>query len=156
MEIRDIMKKDVLTLKPDQTIAEAVKFLSENMIGGAPVVDKENRLLGILSEVDIIKTLKTKTTKLSMVFPSSHSLGLTFQESIVFKEIQDAFEEIGHMEVRDIMTSDIITAGPDQTLEEVAPNLLKEHVKRVPILEDDRVIGIITRRDIIKGLISEK
>ena len=97
MKIEDIMNIEVLTLKADNTISDAVKFFSDNKIGGAPIVDDENRLLGILSEIDIIKLLKTKTTKLEMVFPSSHSLGLTFQESIEYKEIQEAFAELGHM-----------------------------------------------------------
>lgn len=156
MKISEIMNKEVLTLKPDDTLSYAVKFFSENKIGGAPVVDDENRLLGILSEIDVIKILKTKTTKLSMVFPSSHSLGLTFQESIEYKEIQDAFKDIGHMEVRDIMISDVITSDPDRTIDEVAPELLKENVKRVPIVKGGKVVGIITRRDIIRGLISGK
>lgn len=155
MNIEDIMNKDVLTLKPSDTISDAVKLFSKNKIGGAPVVDENNNLLGILSEIDIIKTLKTKTTRLSMIFPSSHSLGLTFQESIVFKEIQDAFDEISHMEVKDIMTTDVITAELNHIVEEVAPTLLKEDVKRVPIIKDGKVVGIITRRDIIRGLIGE-
>ena len=156
MQIKEIMNKEVLSLKPDDDLKTAVKFFSENKIGGAPVVNGDNSLLGILSEIDVIKTLKTKTTKLEMVFPSSHSLGLSFQESIVYKEIQDAFKDIGEMEVRDIMTTDVITAGPNQLIEEVAPELLKENVKRVPIVEDGKVVGIITRRDIIKGLIADK
>ena len=157
MKVKKVMNKDVLTLKPDDTLSDAVKLFGEHKIGGAPVVDEENRLVGLISEFDIIKMLKTRTTKLSMVFPSSHSLGLTFQESIVYKEIQEAFSDISHMEVRDLMTNDVITAREDQFLEEVAPELLKEHVKRIPVLDKNhKVVGILTRRDLIKGLIAEK
>jgi CBS domain-containing protein len=60
------------------------------------------------------------------------------------------------MEVRDIMIIDVITASPEKTIEEVAPALLKENVKRVPIVTDGKVVGIITRRDIIRGLIADK
>jgi len=157
MEIKKVMHKEVLTLRPDDTLSDAVKLFGDHKIGGAPVVDDDNRLLGLISEFDIIKMLKTKTTKLSMVFPSSHSLGLTFQESIVYKEIQEAFSDVSHMEVRDLMTNDVITARENQHLEEVAPELLKEHVKRIPIVdENNRVVGILTRRDLIRGLIAEK
>jgi CBS domain-containing protein len=156
MEIKEIMTKNVLTLNPDDTLAEAVKFFSKNKIGGAPVVDNDNKLMGIVTESDIIKVLKTKTTRLEMVFPSSHSLGLTFQESIVYKEIQDAFEDIGQMTIGEIMTKKVISSTPNQPLEEIAPSLLKDHVKRIPIVDEGQVVGIVTRRDIIKGLISGK
>lgn len=157
MEIKKVMNKEVLTLKPDDTLSDAVKLFGDNKIGGAPVVDNHNRLVGIISEYDIIKMLKTKTTRLSMVFPSSHSLGLTFQESIVYKEIQDAFKDISHMEVRDLMSTEFKTAKENDQLEDVAPELLKEHVKRLPIVdENNKLVGIITRRDIIRGLIAEK
>jgi CBS domain-containing protein len=156
MEISKIMNKDVMVLNPDDTLKEAVEFFAKNKIGGAPVIDKEKKLLGILSEIDIIKTLKEKTTKLSMIFPSSHSLGLTFQESIEYKEIQEAFKDLGGVKVSEIMTKDIITAKPGQDIEDVAPNLLQDNVKRVPIVEEGKLVGIITRRDIIKGLIESK
>jgi CBS domain-containing protein len=151
-KVKDIMKTDVLTLKPTDTLNEAVKKFAEMDIHGAPVVDEENKIIGILTEKDILSELKTKTTKLSLVFPSSHALGMTFQESITKQEVREAFKEVGETPVSEVMNTNVISTSPDDLLVEIAVKMVNENVHRLPVVENGEVVGFITRADIIKGL----
>jgi len=152
MKVKDIMKTEVITLKPTDTLNEAVKKFAEKDIHGAPVVDDENKIIGILTEKDILSELKTKTTKLSLIFPSSHALGMTFQESITQQEVREAFKEVGETKVDEVMKKNVITTAPDDLIVEIAVKMVNENVHRLPVVDDGEVVGFITRADIIKGL----
>jgi CBS domain-containing protein len=151
-KVKDIMKTEVIVLKPSDTLNEAVRKFAEKDIHGAPVVNEENKIIGILTEKDILKELKTKTTKLSLVFPSSHALGMTFQEEITKQEVREAFKEVGETPVSEVMNERVITTGPEVPLVEIAVRMVNENVHRLPVVDNDEVVGFITRADIIKGL----
>lgn len=151
-KVKDIMKTEVIILKPTDTLNEAVKKFAEKDIHGAPVVDEDNKIIGILTEKDILSELKTKTTKLSLVFPSSHALGMTFQESITQQEVREAFKEVGKTPVSEVMNKRVITTAPDDRIVEIAVKMVNENVHRLPVVENGEVVGFITRADIIKGL----
>lgn len=151
-KIKDIMKTDVITLKPDNTLKEAVVKFAENDIHGAPVVDEDNKIIGILTEKDILSELKTKTTKLSLVFPSSHALGMTFQESITENEVRKAFQDVGNTPVSEVMNANVITTGPEDLIAEIAVKMVNKNVHRLPVVQDGELVGFVTRADIIKGL----
>ena len=151
-KIKDIMKTEVITLKPDTTLKEAVVKFAENDIHGAPVVDEDNKIIGILTEKDILSELKTKTTKLSLVFPSSHALGMTFQESITQNEVRKAFKEVGSTPVSEVMETKVITTGPEDLIAEIAVKMVNKSVHRLPVVQGIELVGFVTRADIIKGL----
>ena len=155
-KIKDIMQKEVVTLKPDDTLKQAVVVFAESDIHGAPVVNEDNEMVGILTERDILSELKTYTTKLSLVFPSSHALGLTFQESISQKKVREAFKEVGGILVSEAMQERVVTTTSEEPITEIAVKMVNENVHRLPVVDNGKLVGFITRADIIKGLATKR
>jgi CBS domain-containing protein len=152
MKIREIMTADVQVVHPDESIAEVASRFAEHGIHGAPVVDGQGRLVGIVTESDIIRTTKTKYTTYNMVYPSIHQFGVEFKEGTTYSELSKAFDEVKHTPVSEIMTAAVITASPDDLVEEVAPMMIKNKINRVPVVENGKVVGIVTRGDILRGM----
>ncbi len=151
-KIRDIMTKDVVIAHPDDTIKKVIKELAEHDISGLPVIDDKNKVIGIISEKDILKALKTESRTLSMIFPSSHALGMDFEESVNYRELKDALKELHNLKIEKIMNKNVITVSEDITGAEVANIMVKNNINRIPVVKNDKLVGIVTRGDIIRGL----
>ena len=152
MKIKEIMTADVQVVHPQDSIAEVARLFADRDIHGAPVVDAQGRLAGIVTESDIIRATKTKYTTYNMVYPSIHQFGVEFKEGTTYSELSKAFEEVKHTPVSEIMTAAVITASPDDLVEEVAPMMIKNHINRVPVVQGGLVVGIVTRGDILRGM----
>jgi len=152
MLAKDIMTKDVKTLTSDATVEDAVELFAKNGITGAPVVDGENHITGILTDVDIMKSLRIRYPKLSMVFPSSHALGVSFTETIEYRELIDAFSEVCHTKISDIMNSDVVTVNLDTDVGELIHIMVTKKINRLPVVKNGTVVGIISRMDVTKKL----
>jgi CBS domain-containing protein len=124
-EISRLMSTEVVTVNPDTTILGAVKVLVKQNITGLPVVDKENSLMGIVSEKDLLRLVYSLKTKL---YDSGDSPKI----------------------VEDVMTKDIVTFDKDDPLGEVIGCLMDGNFRRVPILSDDKLVGIISRKDLLE------
>jgi CBS domain-containing protein len=153
MKIKEIMTEKVITISPDFTIKDAMLLFAEHRISGAPVVDKENRIVGIVSETDVLKMIKTKNRELKMVYPSIPIMGISFVEIEKQKEVFQALGEVANVKVSEIMTKNVVTVLPTDPMEEIIPLMVKEKVNRVPVVDKDgKLVGIVTRGDILKGL----
>ena len=150
--IKKIMTKEVITAKRSSSIKSVIKLLSENKISGIPVLDENETVVGMICESDILSALKTEFTTISLVFPSSHALGMTFEETTNEVEIKDALKKLGQMKIEKIMTTELVTVKPENTIEEVAQIMVKNNINRVPVIENNKLVGIVTRGDIIRGL----
>lgn len=145
LKVKDIMSRDVETLAPDTSVEEAAKTLSETGISGLPVV-KEGKLVGIVSESDLI----VKDKKLH--FPDYINVigGIIYLES--YKKFREEFKKFIAVEVKDLMTEDVITISPEATVEDAATLMSDKDVNRLPVVEGDKLVGIVTRGDIVKDL----
>jgi CBS domain-containing protein len=152
MKIRDIMNREVRTVHPDTSLAELARLFAETGIHGAPVVDAEDRLIGIVTESDVLKATKTKYVKYNLVYPSIHQFGMDFKEGVAYEDILKAFDEVKHIPVSQLMTRKVTTAGPDDLVEDITPMMVKHKINRVPIVEKGKLVGIVTREDILRGL----
>jgi CBS domain-containing protein len=152
MKIRDIMNKDVKSVRPETSIADVARLFAETGIHGAPVVDGENRLLGIVTESDVLNATKTKYVRYNLVYPSIHQFGMDFKEGVAYEEILKAFDEVKHIPVAQIMTKKVVTACPDDIVEDIAPMMVQKKINRIPIVDKGKVVGIVTRGDILRGL----
>lgn len=116
MRARDIMTHSVITIGPEETIQDVARLLSDYHISGAPVVDAEGHMIGLVTEADLI----SKDGK----------------------------------RVADIMTSRVMTAQEDTPVEQIAQILTSNRFKRLPIVHGDRLVGVVSRSDIVRMMAS--
>jgi CBS domain-containing protein len=141
---RDIMTTPVITVKPETGIEELAKILTKHRISGAPVVDDDGFLLGIVTETDLLYTEKplhipTFFTILDAVVPLENP----FRMDREMKKLTAAT-------VGDIYTPDCITISPNDPVEKIAALMLAEHKHLLPVVDDDRrVLGIVSRTDML-------
>jgi CBS domain-containing protein len=139
------MVSPVITVKPSCSIPELAKTLLEHRISGVPVVDDSGRLVGIVSEGDLLHRAETKTQRQR----SWWLLGFIKDETLASEYIKAHSRK-----VTDIMTRPVITAAPDVPLHEIASLLESNSIKRVPIMHDGQLVGIVTRSNLIQALAS--
>ncbi|WP_342363984.1 CBS domain-containing protein [Terrarubrum flagellatum] len=141
MNCRDIMSTFLLTLAPECSVKEAARLLVKSRISGAPVIDHAGKLLGIVSEGDLVRRTEIGTQKRGSwwleLLASDRSRAVDFVKSHAAR-------------VEDIMTRDVVTATADTSIDIAADLLEKHRVKRLPILEDGELVGIVTRADIVR------
>ncbi len=148
--VRQVMTTDVLTFHRDDTVETAAKALSDRRLGGAPVVDDEGVLVGLLEDDDLI----VQDSRLH--FPTVISVlgGYLQLPSSVSRFESDLRKAVGAT-VADVMDADPPTCTPDDNLETVATVMHDRGVSRLPVLDGDaRVVGIVSRGDIVRAIVS--
>lgn len=143
------MSKDPLTLTPDQDVREAATIMAAKGIGGAPVLEN-GRLVGIVTEDDLIM----KDVKIH--FPTFIHLldGFIYLESI--KRFEEQFRKMIGAKVKDVMTVEVSTIRSDAPIAEAATKLVDEDISRLPVVDEtERVIGIVTKADLVKAIATE-
>lgn len=146
MKARDVMATHVITVGPDQDVGTVARILLKNGISAVPVVDLDGgNLLGIVSEGDLIRRAESNTER-------SRSWFLNLFTSP--QQLAEEFVRAHARKVKDIMTRNVVTAGPDASLREIA-NLLEKHgIKRVPIVSKGQLVGIVSRANLVQALAS--
>ena len=145
MKAADVMISNVITVGVDASIGEVAAILLNNHISAAPVVDENGELVGIVSEGDLIRRPEIGTSE-------RHSWWL----ELISNEWASATECIkSHSrKVADVMTRDVITAKPDTPLGDIAAMLERNRIKRVPIVEEGKLAGLVSRANILQALAS--
>lgn len=144
---KDIMTADVKVAKQTDTIKSIAKILIHEKIGGLPVVDEDNRVVGIISETDIIKKEKHVAVPEFITFLQ----GVIYLED--FKKMEKDIQDIAAVQVKDLMSKEVIKVYEDDTFDDVANIMIKKSVNRVPVVDkDNKIKGIICRYDIIKSM----
>ena len=156
MKVNDVMTSDVFVVSPDDTVADAVKKLAENNISGSPVIDNDGALVGMITETDILNALKVKYKRLQMVYPSLSLVSVAFVEEFDDKEAIVAFKEISNSKVSELMTKDVVTVEDKSELGSAIRLMMEKGVNRLPVMEAGKILGIVSRADIIKGLASSE
>jgi CBS-domain-containing membrane protein len=145
MNASDVMVRDVVTVGPEDEVSKAVQLLVDHDISALPVVDSEKRVIGILSEADLLHREKIGTEKrrqwwLEAVMPAS-VLALDYAKSHGRK-------------VCELMSENVVAAAENTSISELANVLEKHRIKRVPILKDGKLVGIVSRANLIQALAS--
>lgn len=148
MKVKEIMTKDVITVSPDTPVKDIAEIMLKNGIGGIPVVEGD-RVVGIVTEEDLIM----KNVKLH--FPTYIQL----LDAVIYLESLKRYEEdlrraIGAT-ARDVMSREVITVSPEDSVEDAATLMVEKGISRLPVVENERLVGIITKRDILKSLSRE-
>ncbi len=152
MKVKDVMNKKVITCAPSDVISDVTKKLRTHNISGLPVVERK-KVIGVITESDILKLLRTPEYSDELWLPSPLELiEVPIRELIEWTKTKKALEKIGNKPVAKVMTQRAYTISPEESVEKAAEMMAKYHVNRLPVVEDDKLVGIITRGDIIAGL----
>ncbi len=144
--VRDVMSKDVVTVRPDAPVSEVVTLLCAHRIGGMPVVDEEGRVLGMVTESDLM-------IRVSGPHVPAH---IELLGSVIYLESPHDMKE--HLRkalgatARDLMSSDPVVVSEDMTVRDVADLMVTRHCARLPVMREGRLVGILTRHDILSSL----
>jgi len=149
MKASDVMTVDVVTVAPSASVQEVAKLLLAHRISALPVADQNGSLVGIISEGDLVRR-----TELGTDHRSSWWLDILANRSN--EELATQYVKSHSRRVEDIMTREIITATPATPLRDIAKLLEKHHIKRVPIVADGRLVGIVSRANLIQALASQR
>ena len=145
MQASDVMSRSVVTVRPETDLAEAVKLLAEHDVSALPVIDAENNLVGILSEADLIRRVEIGTEK-----HRSWWLEAATGAATLAREYAKSHGE----KVAEIMTPDVVSVAEDAPLSEIAALLERKRIKRVPVVKDGKLVGIVSRSNLIQALAS--
>lgn len=147
LKAKDIMTTRMITLAPDTHITEAARILLENRINGAPVIDDEGRLRGILCQSDLIA--QQKRLPIPSVFTFLDSLiPLTSQKSI-----EKDIKKMSATTVSEAMTVDTASVQPDTGLEEIATLMVEKKFHTLPVIDKGQLVGVIGKEDILRTLL---
>jgi CBS domain-containing protein len=147
MNAKDVMTTEVVTVSPETTVQDLAKILSEKGISGAPVVDANQRLIGIVSEGDLLHRAETGTERRVQRRRS------WWLESVAAEQEQarDYVKAHGRT-VADIMTREVITAEETTDLADLAMLLETRRIKRVPVVSGGKLVGIVSRANLVRAL----
>ena len=143
----DIMTTKIITFAPDMDITKATKTLLEKQINGAPVVDKNDNLLGILCQSDLI----TQQKKLPLPTIFTFLDGLIPLTSI--KQIEKQIRKMAAITVSEAMTSKPVNVQPDTDIETIAALMVDNKFHTLPVVEGSRLVGIIGKKDVLMTLL---
>ena len=147
MKAMDVMVRDVVTVKPDDDVALAVRLLAEHDVSALPVVDDDDNVIGVISEADLlhreeIGTEKQRPRWLEAVTPASTLAG--------------EFAKSHGRRVEEVMSTDVVSASEDTPLADIATLLERHRIKRLPILRAGKLVGIVSRSNLIQALASSQ
>ncbi len=147
MKVADIMARDVLAVSPDASVREVASLMLERRISGVPVVDAEHRVLGVVSEGDLIRRPEIET----------ESTGRGWLSIFVSDEerARDFVRSHGRR-AREVMTQPALCVAPDTPLDEAVRIMERHHIKRLPVVEHGRLVGLMTRADVVRALLERK
>ncbi len=144
MNAADVMTRSVITARPETPLVEAIKRMLDHGISGLVVVDEKERVIGILSEGDLLRRAETATER-------RRPRWLEFL--LGAGRLADEFVRAHGRTVEEVMTPGVITVAEDTPLENVVNLFEERHIKRVPVLRGDKLVGILSRADLLRALL---
>ena len=142
MKAAEIMAKDVVSVRPEDSVREVALLMLERRISGVPVVDAERRVLGVVSEGDFLRRPELDTDR-----PGGGWLSFFLSE----EERARGFVKSHGLKARDVMTQPAVCVAPEAPLAEVVRLMERGGVKRLPVVADGKLVGIITRADLLRA-----
>ncbi|MBN1382705.1 MAG: CBS domain-containing protein [Deltaproteobacteria bacterium] len=146
LKAKDIMTEAVITVHPETGIVEAAKLILENHFNGLPVVDEHNRLVGIITQDDLI------TQQKEIPLPSFFILLDAAIPLKSDKKIEKELQKITAISVKEAMTHNPKTVGPETSLEDIATLMVKNNIHTLPVLDQGKLVGVIGKEDVLQTL----
>jgi CBS domain-containing protein len=143
MNASDVMTRTILSVRPDAVIAEAIRLMLDNRISGLPVIDEGGQLVGILTEGDLLRRGETATER-----HRPRWLEILMGPGRLAEE----YVRTHGRRIAEVMTRDPVSVTPDTPLKEIVELMERHRIKRVPVLDGDAPVGILSRADLLRGL----
>ncbi len=151
MRAIDVMTTNVITVTPDTSVRDLAELLGRHGISGVPVVDAANELVGIVSEGDLLHRAETGTERRTDRRRTRWVDWLTSDQGVARDYLKSHARS-----VRDVMTRDVITVTEATGLDEVADLLETQRIRRLPVVRDGKLVGIISRANLVRALAMTK
>ena len=145
MRAEDVMTRDVIAIDPDATVLEAARVMLRHHISGLPVIDKQGRLVGVLSEGDFLRRSETKT---------EHRRSRWLEFLMGPGRIAAEYSHSHGSRVSEVMTAEVQSVNETAPLEDIVELMERKRIKRVPVLCGGHVVGIITRSNLMQAMVS--
>ena len=135
--VADIMTRDVICVRPEDSVTEVISLLMKHQIAGAPVIDAERELTGVISEVDILRRL----------FPDYSEFISDIEGAMGFDFTDLKLTELCSLKVKDVMRSNPIALAPEESVMKACGMMVSHKIRRLPVVEQDtlRVVGIVSQ-----------
>ena len=146
MSVADVMTKNVISVTSETTIADAARLLLQHRISGLPVLDPEGAVVGIVTEGDLLRRTETGTER-------RHARWLEFLISP--GRLAREYANANARKVGEVMSGEVVTVTPQDSLTEVVRLMEHHHVKRLPVIEAGRLVGIISRANLVRALLDD-
>jgi CBS domain-containing protein len=143
MQAKDVMTAKVIGVQPDASILHAIRLMLQNKVSGLPVIDGKGQLVGIISEGDLLRRVETGTEQR----PPRWIEFLVGPGALASDYVHAAGRK-----VNEVMTTEVRTVGEDASLEAVVNLMDRYHIKRVPVVRERYVVGIITRANLLRAV----
>lgn len=147
LKAKDIMTKNVISTDQEADIKEAARLMYLNKLSGLPVLDSQENLVGILTEADLVK--KEKAIDLPVMFGLLGTV-VYMDDPTNGDEVEKQLADLLAKSVSDLMETDVVTVDVDDSLESVAEVSLSKHANPIPVVENGKMVGIISRADFVK------
>ena len=146
--VTEVMTKDVVTLAPEQSLAEAADVLADRGIGAAPVVDESGSIVGLLRDEDLL------ISEARLHLPTTIAIlpGVEFTLPGSIRRYDEELKKAASSTIADVMEKSFKQVAPDATIEDVATLMHEHNVTHVPVVADGKVLGIVARGDIVRFL----
>ena len=149
---KDLMQTAVKVIDPDENLIELERALMDAEVSGFPVVDKQGRVVGIVSRSDVVRQLGVEQNLAEYV--SDYYRDLRYYETNPTETLADIGEQVGQrieqLRVRDVMIRKLLYVSPDTSLQEVAQMFIQHHIHRLPVILGERLVGIVTTLDLVR------
>jgi len=147
MEIKEVMSTKVITVKPDDDVKKAASLICLKKISGIPVADNENRLIGMISEKDILRA----------IYPTYQEFFESPEEFRVFADLARRYNAATTMKVKEIYNKRVITVEPETPLLKALSLMIAKRVRRLPVVDKEgKLAGIVSQGDIHQALFNEQ
>lgn len=140
---KDIMTDTVIACVPETKLADVVQTLADNEISGMPVINAQQQVVGIITETDLLLTDHLEPPRMKSALHGWY---------ILPERVMDRIAELRGLRTEDVMTRQVITFPPDTPVDEIAQTMVHKRINRVPIVDGGKLVGIVSRGDIIRAM----
>ena len=146
MQVREIMSSPAITVSPTTEIREVARTMRESVISGVPVVDNSGALVGVITEMDLIAR-NAPVHEPRYIAVLSALIPVNIEE---YRQYKEQLRQALAINAADLMRDDVTTISPDDTVQEALEMMLNPEVTMLPVVENGRVIGVVTRTDLVR------